>query len=52
MKFTIQMPRPRNPVVPAMRSRRGGLHRAGNRTDRQRAFQALRRDLREMKHSP
>ena len=52
MKFEIRMPRPRNPWAAAGRLRKAGSHRPGQRTERQRANHALRRQLKEMKHIP
>ena len=52
MKIAINLPRPRNPLTAIARFRRAGSHRPNGRTDRQRAAQALRRHLNEMKHIP
>ena len=52
MKIAIRMPRPRNPWAVAGRLRKAGSHRPGERTERQRADRALRRQLNEMKHIP
>ena len=52
MKIEINLPRPRNPMAMAARLRRAGSHRPVGRTERQRASQALRRQLNEMKHTP
>ena len=52
MKIEINLPRPRNPLIAVARFRRAGSHRPNGRTERQRAAQALRRHLNEMKHIP
>ena len=52
MKIQVNLPRPRNPMAMAARLRRAGSHRSDGRTERQRACQALRRQLNEMKHIP
>ena len=52
MKIEINLPRTRNPLVVLARFRRAGSHRPNGRAERQRAAQALRRQLNEMKHIP
>jgi hypothetical protein len=52
MKIEINLPRPRNPLIALARFRRAGSHRPNDRSQRQRAAQALRRQLNEMKHIP
>jgi hypothetical protein len=52
MKIEINLPRPRNPMAVAARMRRAGSHRPDGRTERQRATNALRRQLNQMKHIP
>ena len=52
MKFSICLPRPRNPLVAAAMFRRAGMHRPNGSSQRQHAARALRRELKEMKHIP
>ena len=52
MKIEINLPRPRNPMAVASRLHRAGSHRPDGRTERQRATNALRRQLNQMKHIP
>lgn len=52
MKFAIHLPRPRNPLVAAASLRRAGTHRPSGSSRRQHAANALRRELKEMKHIP
>ena len=52
MKIAINLPRPRNPLIALARFRQAGSHRPNGRAQRQRAAQALRRQLNEMKHIP
>lgn len=49
MKISLNLPRPRNPLALAARSRRAGAHRPGTGALRQQARRALRRDLDSMK---
>ena len=52
MKMTLQLLRPRNPLVAVARFRRAGLHRPSGPSRRQHAASALRRELNAMKHIP
>jgi hypothetical protein len=52
MKIVITLPRPRNPLVAAAKFRRAGMHRPSERSQRQHAADALRRELNPMKHIP
>jgi hypothetical protein len=52
MKFSILLPRSRNPLVAAAMFRRAGEHRPSGPSQRQHAARALRRELKEMQHSP
>ena len=52
MKMTLNLPRPRNPLVAAAKFRRAGAHRASGPSRRQHAASALRRELTAMKHIP
>lgn len=49
MKISLNLPRPRNPLALAARSRRAGAHRPGTGALRQQSRRALRRDLDSMK---
>ncbi len=51
MKITVQSPKPRNPLVAAAHRRAAGSHRPSNASQRQRATQALRREL-QHEHPP
>ena len=51
MKFTVQSPKPRNPLVAAAHRRTAGSHRPSNASLRQRAALALKRELRH-EHPP
>lgn len=52
MKFTVVTPKPRNPLVAAMRFRRAGAHQSGSGSQRQQAQRELQRQMQEMKSSP
>lgn len=52
MKITVKTPKPRNPLVAAMRFRRAGSHRPDAGSQRQEAMRTLRRELHAMKPSP
>lgn len=45
MSFLIPASKPRNPLVSLARNRRAGAHQTGQKTDRQTAQAALRREL-------
>lgn len=50
MKIRLQLPKPRNPLALAARQRRAGTHRCSASAQRQRAAQALRRELQHERH--
>ena len=50
MKFTLTPRKPRNPLVAACLQRHAGTHRRSNRAERQRAADALRRELQHERH--
>ena len=52
MKMTITIAKPRNPLVAAARQRLAGAHRRSTGGQRQRAAQALRRELQHERHPP
>ena len=52
MKITVNTPKPRNPLIAAMRFRRAGSHRPSEGSQRQQAMRRLKRELHEMKPSP
>lgn len=52
MKFSISLPRPRNPLVASARFRLAGSHRTNGTTQRQHAANSMRRELKEMKPIP
>lgn len=52
MKITVTTPKPRNPLVAAMRFRRAGSHRPDQGSQRQQASRELKRELQRMKPSP
>lgn len=45
MKFTVHIPRPRNPLVAAARSRKAGSHATTTKAHRQASRRALRDEL-------
>lgn len=51
-KITVSTPKPRNPLVAAMRFRRAGSHRTSESSQRQHAEREMRRELHPMKPSP
>lgn len=50
MKFTVRIPKPRNPLAAAGRQRLAGAHRRSASAQRQRAALALRRELQHERH--
>lgn len=52
MKITVNTPKPRNPLIAAMRFRRAGSHRPSEGSQRQQATRRLERELKTMKSSP
>ena len=50
MKITIQISKPRNPLVAAAHQRVAGAHRRSTSAQRQRAALALRRELQHERH--
>ena len=51
-KITLERLKPRNPLVAAALFRRAGSHRTERRTERRKAEQALRAELKHVKHGP
>ncbi len=51
-KLTLKSLKPRNPLVPASRKRLAGAHRRCGGALRQRAAQALRRDIHRLHETP
>ncbi len=55
MKLTIATPKPRNPLVAPTRMRQAGRHDSGDKSQRQRGRDELRRELKltdSGRHSP
>jgi hypothetical protein len=52
MKFTLPLPKPRNPYVMASRGRAAGAHRTGMGARRQRDARELRREIERLRPSP
>jgi hypothetical protein len=55
MKFTIATAKPRNPLVAPSRMRQAGRHASGDKAQRQRGRDELRRELKltgSERHSP
>jgi hypothetical protein len=52
MKLIVKSAKPRNPLVAPSLRRRAGAHRAATGSMRQRAKQALRRELEPARPSP
>ena len=52
MKITVQLAKPRNPLVVAALQRRAGAHRRSASAQRQQADMALRRELQRERPSP
>jgi len=50
MKFTVTAPKPRNPMVVALRQRHAGSHRRSNPALRQFAKRELQRELLKERH--
>jgi len=52
MKMTLQIPKPRNPLVAPSLQRKAGRHRASGGASRQQAQAALRREVERLRPSP
>ena len=52
MKLSLLNRKPRNPFVVAALRRVAGSHRSGGGALRQRAAQALRKEIERLRHSP